>query len=192
MEPDSVSVIFHRQKNFAKDAVITMDRSGLKLYPVTTWKTIMLRILSYPGTLLSSTVITLLLDKKLQFIKSKIVLLHIRQTVTLIGQHVLGFSAADVGTHSIRCSFAMFLYPNNVRADKILLQGRWHSQEFLSYIRPQVDAFSKGLSELMLKGDQFFTIITNNADMLERNIMFNPKVTYLNAKLYPREGHRLL
>jgi len=40
-----------------------------------------------------------------------------------------------------------------------MLQGRWKSDAFLLYIRPQVAAFSKGLSEAIThEANNFFTV----------------------------------
>ena len=39
----------------------------------------------------------------------------------------------------------------------IMLQGRWSSDSFMKYIRPQIQQFSTGLSSAMVEVD-FFTI----------------------------------
>ena len=66
-----------------------------------------------------------------------------------------------------------------------MLQGRWLSQAFLDYIRPQVSAFSAGLSEIMLENGSFYTVPDKHIDNSEDHIMFNPEVTYLNNELFP-------
>ena len=66
-----------------------------------------------------------------------------------------------------------------------MLQGRWKSQAFLDYIRPQVSTFSAGLSELMLENGTFSTIPDRHTDSSEDPIMFNPEVSYLDNELFP-------
>ncbi len=44
----------------------------------------------------------------------------------------------------------------------IKLTGRWSSEAFMDYIRPQVAKFSATLSKSMIAHDTFFTIPHNN------------------------------
>ena len=122
----------------------------------------MSRILSYEGSSLNSPVnlVKQMNNNKTKYvqIKSTQMLQHIRNTVTQIGANKLGFGPRDVGTHSIRSSFAMFLYVNNIKSDKIMLQGRWKSTAFLSYIRVQVMEFSSGLTDHMNRTKNFYNV----------------------------------
>ena len=61
--------------------------------------------------------------------------------VIIIGEDKLGIKAEDVGPHSNRSSAAMWMYLNGVRTFTIMLQGRWSSDAFLTYIRKK----SKGI-----------------------------------------------
>ena len=79
--------------------------------------------------------------------------------VTSVGEARLGFDETRVGTHSIRTSFAMMLYLQHIHPSTIMLMGRWSSDAFLLYIRPQVQQFSSGLSAKMVEND-FFTVPT--------------------------------
>ena len=47
----------------------------------------------------------------------------LRKTVETLGPHNLGISAKDVGTHSIRSSFAMLLLLNKVPLEKVMKLG---------------------------------------------------------------------
>lgn len=123
----SVTITFHRQKNNTKEAKITMHRSHDELCPVLSWGSIDKRILSYPKTNESTPVNYVHLNGKNCYIKSKDVMQLIRFTVGIMGTACLGFGPDDVGTHSIRSSFAMFLYINRVGDSRIMLQGRWKS-----------------------------------------------------------------
>ena len=83
---------------------------------------------------------------------------QLRHTVdTMSG---LGFTGKDVGTYSIRSSFAMALYLARREVSTIMLMGRWSSDVFLLYIRRQVQEFSRGVSRDMVKEDHFYTIPT--------------------------------
>lgn len=70
----------------------------------------------------------------------------------------LGFTGKDVGTHSIRSSFAMALYLSKRAISTIMLLGRWCSDAFLLYVRRQVQEFSAGVSADMVSQETFFTI----------------------------------
>ena len=164
----SVSICFRMQKNDEKEAVVTMHRSSKGLCPVKTWGEIVDRVLSYPRANQNSPVnlVEIETTKKPKYvqIRSSDILKHIRNTVTQIGEDKLGFTAKEVGTHSIRSSFAMFLHLNGIRSDKIMLQGRWRSTAFLTYIRVQVTEFSLGLSDKMNKTRDFYTVPEDRYD----------------------------
>ena len=49
-----------------------------------------------------------------------------------IGEEKLGFTAKDVGTHSIRTSFATLLYLKKAGPILIQIGGRWKSTAFLN------------------------------------------------------------
>ena len=85
-----------------------------------------------------------------------------------MGKARLGFDALRVGTHSIRTSFAMMLYLQHIHPLTIMLMGRWSSDAFLLYIRPQVQQFSSRLSAKMIKSD-FFTVPTVDNGPATRN-----------------------
>ena len=176
-EATSITITFHWQKNGVKDGTITMHRSNDDLCPIKAWGEIVKRILSYTKTDLNTPVNYVCPNNKKYFIQSRDVMILIRSTVGLIGRASLGFGPDDVGTHSIRCSFAMFLYVNRVGDSRIMLQGRWRSLAFLDYIRPQVDEFSAGLSTLMTNVKEFYTVPDNNYN------------TYYNLEENPHDFH---
>ena len=100
-----------------------MHRSNDDLCPMKAWGEIVKRILNYPKTDLNTPVNYVCLNNKIYYIQSRGVMILIRSTVALIGRASLGFGRDDVGTHSIRCSFAMFLYVDRVGGSRIMLQG---------------------------------------------------------------------
>ncbi|EJK61348.1 hypothetical protein THAOC_18179, partial [Thalassiosira oceanica] len=82
----------------------------------------------------------------------------IRAAVRAIGPKVLGFTSNDVGTHSVRSSFAMMAYLAKEPVYTIMLIGRWSSTAFLSYIEPQIKEFTGGVSKRMLTHETFFHV----------------------------------
>jgi len=176
LRADSVNITFISQKNDAKDQTITMHANGATLCPVKVWANVVLRILQYPDSSLDLPVNTFRTKSKISLLTSKDILQHIRATVKVLGEERLGFKSSEVGCHSIRSSFAMFLYLQEIRTDRIMLQGRWKSDAFLLYIRVQVTAFSKGLSDALIHdSNNFFTVPETNQPELNniRSTMFN-------------------
>ena len=186
-EITSVAITFLKQKNGEKEATVVMHRTSSSLCPVTTAVSIVQRILSYPDTTIDSPVNTVLSGYTIYHLQSSTIMKHIRHTVSLLGVDALGIKPEEVGTHSIRCSFVMFLYLQNVRSDKIMIQGRWKSRAFLTYIRMQVSSFSSGLSEAMIQNRNCFTIPQCDVDLYENHIMHNPDNITLHDELYPSD-----
>ena len=85
------------------------------------------RILSSRTTDGNTPVNYVSLNNTANFVDSRQVLQVIRLQVALIGKDVLGFGPEDVGTHSIRSSFAMLLHLAKKDPLIIMLQGRWRS-----------------------------------------------------------------
>ena len=168
---DTVSITFVFQKNKQKNITVTQPRSGKELYPVRVWTKIIQRILSYPKSSESCPVNTVLIGKSIKYITGKEMFKHLGNTVELMDG--LGFGKNDVGTHSVRSSFAMALYLARRPVSTIMLLGRWSSDAFLLYIRRQVQEFSAGLSSDMINLEFFFTIPvleeTDNLDPRTRN-----------------------
>ena len=84
----------------------------------------------------------------------------LRKTVETLGPNNLGILAKDVGTHSIRSSFAMLLLLNKVPLETVMKLGRWKSLAVLEYIRANVDNFSTGISNCIARAStgSFYTL----------------------------------
>ena len=81
----------------------------------------------------------------------------IRTTCTLAGgEQEFGFTAADLGTRSIRSEAAMALFVMGDTVSKIMMLGRWSFDAFLVYIRPQVLEWMNSMSTDMIRHDSFF------------------------------------
>jgi hypothetical protein len=111
-----------------------------------------------------STVVT---QGKIFTIPSSMVLDRIRSAVCFLGKEKLGFSDADVGTHSNRSGGAMGMYLAGTPVYTIMLLGWWSSDAFMRYIRKQVLDMSHRISAKMITYEEFYTIpdfVHNAAD----------------------------
>lgn len=158
---DSVSITFEFQKTGIRDSVITQHANDDPLVcPVLSWIKIVRRVLSYHGSS-SDSPVNLAKDAhgNVVSVSSDQALQYLRQLATELGPDVLGFTADEIGTHSIRSGGAMAMYLSfDIPVYTIMLIGRWSSDAFLLYIRAQVQQFSKGVSKKMIRNLDFFTI----------------------------------
>ena len=107
----SVSVTFVRQKTDKHYATITQHASGRVICPVQSFAQIVTRVLSYTSATMQSKIIMYVgKHGDVEYIPAVEVATHLKDTVTSIGESVLGFDSTHVGTHSNRTSFAMMLY----------------------------------------------------------------------------------
>jgi hypothetical protein len=80
-----------------------------------------------------------------------------RSTCSLMGRKAtFGFDAQDIGTKSLRSGAAMSLFLSNHSVHKIMLLGRWSSDAFLVYIRPQVLEWTDNMSDDMIQHDNYW------------------------------------
>ena len=84
-------------------------------------------------------------------IASSKILINLRSSVDAIGVDILGFTSANIGTHSVRASSAMMMYLAKEPIYTIMLIGRWSLDAFLAYIEKQVKELTKGVSSRMLQ-----------------------------------------
>jgi hypothetical protein len=76
------------------------------------------------------------------------------------GKATFGFDPLEIGNKSIRSGAAMALFLQNVSSDRIMILGRWESEAFLAYIRPQVLEWTNNMSKSMIAIDSFTDIGT--------------------------------
>lgn len=157
---DSISITFEFQKNDERDITVTMHRTGDPvLCPVIAWASVVQRIWSYKGTTFDTPVNTFLdTSGELVLLSSSSALSHLRAAVSALGKDELGYTADEMGTHSLRSGAAMAMYLAGVPVYTIMLIGRWSSDAFLRYIRRQVQEFSAGVSRRMILSPDFFTV----------------------------------
>lgn len=161
-----ITITFESQKNGKKDETIIQHASRKILCPVRIWAEIIQLILTYDRTDLNTPIFYYEKNKKPMFMKSAVLISHLRATVDVLNPDTFGLSTSRIGTHSIRTSFAMLLVLAGTRESVIMLQGRWKSFSFLKYIRPQIQQFSKDLSSKMISGSHAHF----NVKSSERNI----------------------
>ena len=156
---DSVSITFENQKNMEIFETITLHANGDPvLCPVKAWTAIVQRVLSIPGSTIDSPVNLVWSNNEIKEIPSTLILSDLRSTVEIMGREVLGYLAEDIGTHSLRSGCAMALHLAELPEYTIKLIGRWKSDAFLVYIRPQIKEFSCGVTYKMIQVKPFYTI----------------------------------
>lgn len=148
----SVSVTFEWQKKEERVDVVTQMATGHSLLcPVRILASIVRRIRSYPGATDDTKISAIWRNDRIEHITSKEMVDSLRAAVVGYGEDKLGFTAEDIGTHSIRSGSAMAMYKGEVPVYVIMMIGRWSSDAFLRYIRKQVEQFSHNVSKRMIR-----------------------------------------
>ena len=165
---DAISITFNYQKTDVRDATITMYRTGQSLLcPVRAWASIVRAIKNLPGATEHTPVCSLFQpavnptpDNPGKFIQvtGKDMTTLIRKAVADMGTDRLGFTPEECGTHSIRSAAAMAMHMAGVPVYIIMLIGRWSSDAFLVYLRPQVMQFTQHVSKRMTKHSDFYNV----------------------------------
>ncbi len=157
LEAHIVSITFEDQKNREKFDTVNLHRSNDKLLcPVRSWGNTTLRIHSYPGSTMDTQVNTFSANNKIYHFSSQDVIKLLRDGgVKNFGEDTLGFTAEEVGTHSIRAGGAMAMYLAGIVPFTIQIIGRWKSTSFLEYIRKQVQQFTENISDQMVREEHF-------------------------------------
>ena len=158
-EATTVTILFGLQKCEILDEPVTQYRTeDPELCPVRGWTKVIQRIRSYPGFEDDWPVYTYYDGQNFSDLSSSEILQDIRRIVDIMGPDVLGFTSADVGTHSNRGGGAMMMYLAKTPIVTIMMIGRWHSSAFLIYIEKQCLQFSQGVSQAMLKYNTFYNV----------------------------------
>ena len=154
-----VTVTFSRQKSKLRNEKRTHKQSGDPvLCPVRTSAYLIKRILAtVPGACGTTTINTMFLDGEAFRLKASYLLDQIRSSCTLGGgTETFGFDASEIGTKSLRSGAAMALFLMNYSTARIMILGRWSSDAFLVYIRPQVLEWTNNMSNDMIHNNSFF------------------------------------
>jgi hypothetical protein len=110
-----------------------------------------------PAYTATTTVNTLHINNTTLHITNTYIKKLLRSTCALFGgKHAFGFDRSKIGNKSIRSGAAMALFLMDVSTAKIMILGRWSSDAFLVYIRPQVLEWTNNMSRDMVHLDSFF------------------------------------
>jgi hypothetical protein len=74
------------------------------------------------------------------------------------GKPIFGFTPKEIRNQSLRSGAAMALFLKNHLTAKIMILGRWSSDAFLVYIRPQVLEWTNNMSKDMIHFDYFLDV----------------------------------
>jgi hypothetical protein len=154
-----VTIVFEDQKNGKKMDARTQQRSGHPfLCPLLRWGSAVQRIIaSIPEWNDQTTMCSTTLDEKVFEIGNSFVKKLLRHTCLLFGGFAkFGFHPHEIGNKSIRSGAAMSLFLMDHSPAKIMILGRWSSDAFLVYIRPQVLEWTNNMSCDMIHLDSFF------------------------------------
>jgi len=130
-----VKITFENQKNGQKMETQTRRRKDSILCAVRLWATVIERILSYNSTDENTTINTVRVDGRLRQLTCNQVRLHVKTAVTLLGEDYVQVKASEIGTHTLRVSFATMCDLEGVAPKKIMMAGRWLSTAFMKYVR---------------------------------------------------------
>jgi hypothetical protein len=157
---ETVSIIFRDQKNRSKYQTQTSwSTTDPQANPVLAWAKVARRVQATSRCKESTKVYHFTSDSgQVNKVESDFMITQLRAAVAHLGEAALGYSPADIGTHSIRSEAAMALVLSGHAAWRIMLAGRWKSSAFLVYIKEQVQAFSRGVSERMIENPDFFHV----------------------------------
>ena len=160
-EAEFISVTYEDQKSGKKMETRSQRRTSDKiLCPVRRLGRAVQRITSTnknwsKDTLLCSVVI----DNEEFLINNQFTLRLLRYAcATFGGKKVFGFDAHEIGNKSLRSGAAMALFMKNHSVSKIMILGRWSSDAFLVYIRPQVLEWCNNMSESMISFESFLDV----------------------------------
>ena len=153
-----VTVTFEDQKNGLKMDKRTHQRTGDPVMcPIRSLSSIARRIReSIPGAGGETQLNTVWENGKETYITGERLRDSLRRTCTEMGgSDVFGFNGKDIGTKSLRSGAAMGLFLMNHSVAKIMILGRWSSDAFLVYIRPQVMEWTNQMSTDMIAHESF-------------------------------------
>jgi hypothetical protein len=160
-----ITVTFVNQKNGRKMDSRTQRRTGdPDLCPVIRYARQVQRILrTVPNVTGATTINTISINGNVGLITATYILNLLRNTChSFGGKRTFGFDPHEIGNKSIRSGAAMALFINDVSTAKIMILGRWSSDAFLVYIRPQVLEWTNNMSRQMIAVDTFFDVQMNH------------------------------
>jgi hypothetical protein len=156
-----VTIIFVDQKNGKKMDARTQRRTDHKiLCPVRRWAAVVSRVrTTVPHCSDDTPVCSVRNGKTTLHISQTFLLTFLRSACAALGGHqAFGFHPHEIGNKSIRSGAAMALFLANHSPAKIMILGRWSSDAFLVYIRPQVLEWTNNMSVDMIRLEAFLDV----------------------------------
>ena len=190
LSAERVTLTFENQKNGLKMDKRTHQRTkDPVLCPVKNLVSLVTRILRLiPDAGENAQINVTRMSTKTTHITSELLRTHMRTTCTLMGgKKVFGFDAEDIGTKSLRSGAAMSLFLMNHPVHKIMILGRWSSDAFLVYIRPQVLEWTNNMSSDMIANNSFLDATdsrrTTREDPRTREPLFKANREFIPIRL---------
>ena len=135
-QADSVTINFGDKKSEIHFEQVTQYKSKHSaLNPVVHWAATVQHLRSYPGFKDFWHVHRFHNGTRLTNITLKEIRTDLRAAVECIGTETLGFTKADMGTHSVCSILAMMMYLAKEPVYTIMFVGQWSSDAFLRYIK---------------------------------------------------------
>lgn len=158
-----VSICFNDQKSGKKDETRTHQQTNDPIMcPVKAWTRIVLRLQqAVTTTAMSDPSVNLFIDtsssigKQTHFFSQASANNLLRFSCKAKPELFFGYDHRNIGTHSIRAGAAMALFLAAEHPSKIMILGRWSSDAYLLYIRPQVQEWTSHMSTSMITHDDF-------------------------------------
>jgi hypothetical protein len=140
---------FRQQKNGIRNQTISRPRAingnKIKICPVRLASSLITRLDSYG---LDNPYINLTkIGSRIHEIKYQEIQKFQRTVAEQLGEDIIGFSPNRIGTHSMRVTFATFLYNQGLSDTIIMTEGRWQSTAFLRYIRSNTSQETYNVTE---------------------------------------------
>ena len=154
------TVCFEDQKNGMKQDSRTQRRTRDPLLcPSRLARAVRRVVTTVPNWSADTHLCSLHLNHNTHTISQAFTLKLLRHTCkTFGGRETFGFDAHEIGNKSLRSGAAMALFLKNHSVAKIMILGRWSSDAFLVYIRPQVLEWANNMSTDMTNFDSFLDV----------------------------------
>ncbi|GFH61799.1 hypothetical protein CTEN210_18275 [Chaetoceros tenuissimus] len=133
-----VLVTFRNQKNGQKMETISQSKTDLDLCPCKVMIRLVKRLRKYKETKGSTQINTYYFKGKIGLVRNTDITNKLKSTVRTMGKDDLGIESHEVGTHSLRASFALMMALMNIPDSRIMILGRWKSEAFKKYIQRQI------------------------------------------------------
>ena len=95
----------------------------------------------------------------------------------------LGLREADIGNRTLRSSAAMAMKLNDASDSDIMLHGRWKSDAYLDYIRPQTASFAAAMSAKMI-GQPAIMFSTTNTETFQNQYDRNNQLNQTQNQMF--------